>query len=262
MLTVSQLTKSYGGRTLFEDASLQINAGDRVGLIGPNGAGKSTLFSLILKENSPDEGTVSLQRGTVVGFLPQESAPSGDETILELACSISEQMAEAQRMLRENPDDESHEHHEALAAFAELDGYALQAKAKRILNGLAFRETDFDRVANTMSGGWIMRAHLARLLVMEPDLLMLDEPTNHLDLESLGWFQNYLVNYPGAILAISHDRAFLNAICRSIVEISRQRLHRTTGNYDSFLVQKQSRKSSTPPRTRISSARSRTWRIL
>jgi len=241
MLTVSQLTKAYGGRTLFEDASLQINAGDRVGLIGPNGAGKSTLFSLILKENSPDAGSVTLQRGTTLGFLPQESAPSGDETILELATGISPEMTEVQKALRDFPDEDAAEHHEAHARFVELDGYNLEAKAKRILDGLAFRESDFNRVARTMSGGWIMRAHLARLLVMEPDLLMLDEPTNHLDLESLGWFQNYLKAYSGAILVISHDRAFLNAICRSIVEISRQRLNRYTGGYDDFLLQKQAR---------------------
>ncbi len=241
MLTVSQLNKSYAGRVLFEDAALQISAGDRAGLIGPNGAGKSTLFSLILREISPDAGTISLPRGVSLGFLPQESAPSGDETVLELAMAISKSFVEVQKALRENPDESSDEHHEAIARYVELDGYNLEAKAKRILAGLAFREGDFNRPARSMSGGWIMRTHLARLLVMEPDLLMLDEPTNHLDLESLGWFQNYLKIYPGAILAISHDRAFLNAICRNIVEISRQRLQRYTGNYDDFLSQKRAR---------------------
>ena len=241
MLTVSSVGKSFGGRVLFEDASLQINPGDRLGLIGPNGAGKSTLFSLILGENSPDEGTVNLQRGRSVGFLPQESAPSGEETVLQLATSVSSEMAAVQATLRAFPSDESAEHHEAIAHFIELDGYSLEAKAKRILSGLAFRETDFHRPARTMSGGWIMRAHLARLLVMEPDLLMLDEPTNHLDLETLGWFQDHLTAYSGALLVISHDRAFLNAICESIVEISRQRLHRYQGNYDDYLGQKKDR---------------------
>jgi ATP-binding cassette subfamily F protein 3 len=244
MLTVSQLTKSYAGRVLFEDASLQINAGDRVGLIGPNGAGKSTLFSLILRENSSDTGTITLPRGVSLGSLPQETAPGGDETILELATAISTCFVEAQKTLREHPNENSDEHHEAIARFVELDGYTLEAKAKRILAGLAFRESDFNRPARSMSGGWIVRAHLARLLVMEPDLLMLDEPTNHLDLESLGWFQNYLRMYPGAILAISHDRAFLNAICKTIVEISRQRFHRYTGNYDDFLSQKHAREEN------------------
>ena len=241
MLTVSQVSKSYGGRLLFEEASLQVNAGDRIGLIGPNGAGKSTLFSLILGHNEPDSGRVNLQRGRTLGFLPQESAPSGEETVLQLATSVSEEMAEVHKLLREFPDEETHEHHEAVARFIELDGYNLEAKAKRILAGLAFRETDHHRPARTMSGGWIMRAHLARLLVMEPDLLMLDEPTNHLDLETLGWFQNHLANYRGAILVISHDRGFLNAICGGIVEISRSKLHLFRGNYEDYLAEKRAR---------------------
>ncbi len=238
MLTVSRVSKSYGARTLFEDLSLQVNRGDRIGLIGPNGAGKSTLFSLILGENSPDTGTVSLQRGCTLGFLPQESAPSGDETILELAMSSDDELAQAMATMREHPDLDSPENQEASARYAELDGHSLAAKAKKILSGLAFRDGDHAKPAKTMSGGWIMRAHLARLLVMEPDLLMLDEPTNHLDLESLGWFQNYLVNYSGAILAISHDRYFLNTVCGAIVDISRGSLRRYTGNYDRFLAQK------------------------
>jgi len=241
MLTVSQVTKAFGGRTLFENASLQINPGDRIGLIGANGAGKSTLFSLILGESAPDEGAINLQRGKTVGFLPQESAPSGDETVLQLATSITPEMTAAYAKMRRFPDEDSPEHHEAAAVFLENDGYNLEAKAKSILDGLAFREADFHRPARTMSGGWIMRAHLARLLVMEPDLLMLDEPTNHLDLETLGWFQNHLAAYAGALLVISHDRAFLNAVCEGIVEISRQHLHRYRGNYDDFLVEKRAR---------------------
>ena len=240
MLTASGLSKSYGGRALFENASLQINRGDRIGLIGANGAGKSTLFSLILKEASPDEGTVALERSVSIGFLPQESAPSGDETVLELATNISPAMEEIRRQLREHSDEDP-VHHEAMARFAELDGHSLEVKAKRILSGLAFRDGDVGKPARTLSGGWIMRAHLARLLVMEPDILMLDEPTNHLDLESLGWFQSYLSKYQGAILAISHDREFLNAICVGILEIRNRKLNRYRGNYDDYLAQKAAR---------------------
>jgi ATP-binding cassette subfamily F protein 3 len=240
MLTASGLSKSYGGRSLFENASLQINRGDRIGLIGANGAGKSTLFSLILKEASPDEGTVALERSVSIGFLPQESAPSGDETVLELATNISPAMEEIRRQLREHSDEDP-VHHEAMARFAELDGHSLEVKAKRILSGLAFRDGDVGKPARTLSGGWIMRAHLARLLVMEPDILMLDEPTNHLDLESLGWFQSYLSKYQGAILAISHDREFLNAICVGILEIRNRKLNRYRGNYDDYLAQKAAR---------------------
>jgi len=240
MLTASGLSKSYGGRALFEEASLQINRGDRVGLIGANGAGKSTLFSLILKEAAPDSGTVALERSVTVGFLPQESAPSGDETVLELATNISTDMEEAQRQMREHSEEDPL-HHEGAGRFVELDGHSLQVKAKRILSGLAFREGDVNKPARTLSGGWIMRAHLARLLVMEPDILMLDEPTNHLDLESLGWFQSYLSKYSGAILAISHDREFLNEICVGILEIRNRKLNRYRGNYDDYLAQKAAR---------------------
>jgi ATP-binding cassette subfamily F protein 3 len=241
MLTASHLSKSFGGRSLFEEASLQVNRGDRIGLIGANGAGKSTLFSLILQEASPDSGSIALERNIKIGSLPQENATSGEETILELACSISPEMKQAYDLLRAHPEETDAVHHDAQALFAENSGHLLEIKAKRILSGLAFRETDFHRQARTMSGGWIMRAHLARLLVMEPDLLMLDEPTNHLDLESLGWFQNYLTNYSGAILVISHDREFLNVICESVLQIAHRKLHHYRGNYDSFLEQKAAR---------------------
>lgn len=221
MLTISQISKSYGGRTLFRDVSLQVNRGETIGLVGPNGAGKSTLFSLILRENLPDEGSVLLERGATLGFLPQESAPVGEETVLALATS---------HLSGGNDDDEA-------------DRFALQPKAKRILRGLAFREEQFEAPARTLSGGWVMRAHLARLLVQEPDLLLLDEPTNHLDLETLRWFQDYLKTvYPGAILAISHDREFLNTLCESIVEIASGQLHRYRGNYENYLEQRAARR--------------------
>jgi len=153
MLTVSGLSKSYGGRALFEDASLQINRGDRIGLIGANGAGKSTIFSLILKVASPDTGTVALERNTTIGFLPQESAPSGDETVLELATNISPEMEEVHRLMREHTSEEDAVHHEAIARFAELDGHTLAVKAKRILSGLAFRESDVSKPAPSAAAG-------------------------------------------------------------------------------------------------------------
>jgi len=244
MLTLSQLSKSFGGRTLFSDVSLQINREDRIGLVGPNGAGKSTLFSLILGEASPDEGRVTLEKNVTMGFLPQESAPAGDETILELACATSPEMSRVQQAIKRHEAAgtlEDPEYHEALDTFTELGGWQLEPRAKQILSGLAFRDSDFYRKAKALSGGWIMRAHLARLLVQEPDLLLLDEPTNHLDLESLVWFQEYLRTYPGAILMISHDREFLNELVGSIVEISQSKLHRYRGNYDKYVIEKAAR---------------------
>ena len=214
MLSVTQVSKTYAGRTLFSGVAFHIQRGDKVGLIGPNGAGKSTLFSMLMGDGTPDEGEVRMERGATLGFLPQESAPVGEDTVLGLATS--------------HVTDE-HGRWEA------------EPKAKRILKGLAFRDADFDRPAKTLSGGWVMRAHLARLLVQEPDLLLLDEPTNHLDLESLLWFQDYLTGYPGAILLISHDRVFLNALCDSILEIAHSKVTRYRGNYDDYLREKAAR---------------------
>ncbi len=242
MLTISEIRKSFGGRTLFSDVSLQVNREDRIGLVGPNGAGKSTFFNLILQEESPDEGTITFQRNISVGFLPQESAPAGDETVLELALAITPEMGALQKRMRAfeaGHDHDSNDYHDVQARFDELGGYQLEPKAKNILHGLSFRESDFNRPAREMSGGWVMRAFLARLLVQEPDLLMLDEPTNHLDLEALLWFQEYLKLYPGAILMISHDREFLNQLVGTIVEIRQAKLIRYRGNYEDYLLQRE-----------------------
>src|SRR5215469_5507999 len=245
MLSLSGIVKAYGGRTLFADVSLQVNRADRIGLVGPNGAGKSTLFSIILGTQEPDDGKISRERGISVGYLPQETAPTGDETVIELATAITPDFVKLRRIIKawetDHPVEALHPeeiHDDVHDRFNELGGYRLEAKAKQILAGLSFRESDFDRPARELSGGWVMRAHLARLLVQEPDLLMLDEPTNHLDLEALLWFQDYLQSYPGAILVISHDREFLNRLIGSIVEIRQSKLIRYRGTYDEYLEQR------------------------
>jgi ATP-binding cassette subfamily F protein 3 len=222
MLTIANLSKSYGPRTLFAEVSLNIARTDRLGLVGANGAGKSTLFNIILGKDQPDEGLIEWERGANFGFLPQESAPVGDETILQIATSGG-------KLEPENDDD------------WDID-YTLEPRAKKILAGLGFRETDHEKLAKTFSGGWVMRAHLARLLVSEPTLLLLDEPTNHLDLEALLWFQDYLTRYPGGLVVISHDRAFLNALCTGTIELRGQRLHCYNGNYDDFILERVARK--------------------
>ena len=244
MLTVSQLSKSFSGRILFDDVSLQVNRGDRIGLVGPNGAGKSTLFSLILGEVSPDSGQIVFEKSATIGFLPQETATTQDETVLELTLAATPELAAAQKVIKQHESGNGSDdagYNRALHIFDQHGGWQLEPKAKRVLAGLAFRESDFDRPARTMSGGWIMRAHLARLLVMEPDLLLLDEPTNHLDLESLQWFQEFLKSYPGAIVMISHDREFLNQLVGSIVEIANAKLVRYRGNWDNYVEQKAAR---------------------
>jgi ATP-binding cassette, subfamily F, member 3 len=242
MITLSEISKAYGSKTLFTNATIQLNRGDRVGLVGPNGAGKTTLFNLILGHESPDSGEIIRERNVRVGHLPQESAPAGNETVLELATAITPEFIELRKQVLAfdaGHHDEGVEWHDDLHnRYNDLGGYQLDAKAKGILKGLGFRDSDFDRPAKELSGGWVMRAHLARLLVWEPELLMLDEPTNHLDLETVIWFQEYLTHYPGAILVISHDREFLNRLVDGIVEIRMSRIYRYRGNYDLFLEQK------------------------
>ncbi len=221
MLTIADVSKSYGTRELFAEVSLFIARTDRLGFVGPNGAGKSTLFGLILGEEKPDTGTIEWERGADFGYLPQESAPAGDETILHIATSGK----------KLEPTDDDYD----------ID-YTLEPRAKKILSGLGFKPGDPDKLAKTFSGGWVMRAHLARLLVAEPALLLLDEPTNHLDLEALLWFQEYLIRYPGGLVVISHDRAFLNALCTGMLELRAGRLNYYHGNYDNFLQEKEARK--------------------
>ena len=249
MLTLSGLSKAFGGRVLFSDVTLQINREDRIGLVGPNGAGKTTLFSMILGNEGSDAGKIILERGVTLGYLPQESAPIGDETLIELATAITPEYTKLRRIVMAwdaNHPTEVASHPEEIHdnvhdRFNELGGYRLDAKAKQILVGLGFKEKSFDRPARELSGGWVMRGHLARLLVQEPDLLMLDEPTNHLDLETLLWFQEYLIHYPGATVVISHDREFLNKLVGSIVEIRQSKLVRYRGNYDDFLIQREAK---------------------
>ncbi len=209
MLTFAGLSKSFGGKQLFDEISLNLSNGERVAIVGPNGAGKSTLIKIILGREEPDAGTVTLMRGTRVGYLPQESEPAGDETVLDIAI----------------PHNLEHDGH-------------FVARVKQMLNSLGFKTSDHHRPARELSGGWVMRAHLARLLAEEPDLLLLDEPTNHLDLETLIWFQEFLQDYPGAILLISHDREFLNQLCTHIAELRQGSLLRYTGNYEDYLRQR------------------------
>ena len=224
MLTIADVAKSYGTRLLFEEVSLFVARTDRYGLVGANGSGKTTLFNLILGAETPDAGTITWERGADFGYLPQETAPAGDETILHLATSG-----------RHAPGMDPGQ------GDREVD-WTLEPRAKAILAGLGFREPDHLRPARSFSGGWVMRAHLARLLVSQPALLLLDEPTNHLDLETLLWFQDYLTRYPGGLVVVSHDRAFLNALCNGILELRGGTLHRYTGNYDDHLAEKEARR--------------------
>jgi ATP-binding cassette, subfamily F, member 3 len=209
MITLRQVAKSFGQQTLLENASLQINEGDRFVLVGPNGAGKSTLFKMLLGQEAVDEGEITMRRGASVGYLPQENPPTSDRTALE----------------------------EVLSEFEDPDG-RLISRAKAVLMGLGFAVAGFDKPVRALSGGWAMRVALAKLLLKQPDLLLLDEPTNHLDIDSLFWFQKYLQSYPGAVFLISHDRAFINAVCRAIVSLQDQTVKVYHGDYEFYLSEK------------------------
>lgn len=242
MLTLKNVTKSFNARVLFQNASMTVNYGERVALVGPNGAGKSTLFSLILKQDEPDSGEVIRDEWTTLGYLPQMSEPHADETVMEIATGRATEIPELERILRSHEaagtvDDP--EYFEAQAKFDALQDPKAEARAKKILRGFGYKDEAFDRPAREFSGGWVMRAHLARLLVMEPDLLLLDEPTNHLDLLSLLWFREYLKGYTGAILMISHDRDFMDELVESVYEIDEGKLVAYQGNYSSHLTQRE-----------------------
>ena len=242
MLTLRNVTKTFNTRTLFTADSMTVNAGERVALVGPNGAGKSTLFSLILRTDTPDAGEVVRDEWTTIGHLRQESEPVGDETVLDIATGKAGQLEQYEKTLHkleEAGDVSNPEYFETQCKYDALHDPQAEAKAKKILRGFGFKETDFHRRAREFSGGWVMRAHMTRLLVIEPDLLLLDEPTNHLDLLALVWFRQYLKNYPGAILVISHDRDFMDELVETVYEIDEGRFIPYRGNYSSHLRQRE-----------------------
>ncbi|MEI6394156.1 MAG: ABC-F family ATP-binding cassette domain-containing protein [Verrucomicrobiota bacterium] len=244
MLIIRDLKVTLGGRTLFEDATFQVNYGEHVALVGPNGAGKTTLFSIILKQREPDAGIVERDEWTLVGHLPQESEALGEETVLDVATGRVDELPRLEKRLHELEQAgrvSCPEYMEAHAKHDKLNDPEVETKAMKMLRGLGYRDADFDRKAREMSGGWIMRARLARLLVIEPDLLLLDEPTNHLDLPSLLWLQNYLKNYAGALLLISHDRQFMDEVVGQVHEISEKKLIAYTGNYSDYLLERTAR---------------------
>ncbi len=241
MLVLRKLSKSFNTRVLFQDADMTVNYAERVALVGPNGAGKTTLFSLILGEDQPDTGTLQRDEYTTLGYLPQESEVIGNATALEVATGKAgdlDKLEAALRVHEQGGTTDDPAYFEAQSKFDALHDPGVEAKAKKMLRGLGFKEEDWNRPARELSGGWMMRAHLAHLLVLEPDLLLLDEPTNHLDLLSLLWFRQYLKNYPGAILMISHDRDFMDVLIETVYEIDEMKLNCYQGNYTDYLRQK------------------------
>ena len=246
-----KISKSFGGRTLYTGATLQLNAGERWALVGPNGSGKTTLLRIIMGEESPDDGTVSFAKDTTVGYLEQETHLAGEKSALaEVVDSAHEvkhverQVAELERQIsatEPGPELDAllERYGHAQDRFERLGGYELEARARQILGGLGFPVEDFDKPACDFSGGWQMRIALSKLLLRHPDLLLLDEPTNHLDLESVKWLEQFLAGYDGAVLLVSHDRAFMDACVSHVAAVENRRLTTYTGNYSSYLKQRE-----------------------
>ncbi len=254
MITFNHVQKQFGSRVIFKDCSLQIGVRDRVGLIGPNGSGKTTLFRMILEEESVDEGEILIAKGVKLGYLPQEVITFRGNTVLDEVLrsltnitSLQDKMKllEEELSSMEDPNEQERlakEYGKLQERYTLLGGYGLEAEAKRILQGLGFKERDFDRFTDELSGGWLMRIALAKILLQSPDLLLLDEPTNHLDLGSLIWLEEFLTNYPGAMVIVSHDRVFLNHLIDRIAEIEAQEIDFYYGDYDHYLEEKEARR--------------------
>ena len=232
MFQASGLAKRYGSRTLFEGVTLTLQDGDRVGLVGPNGAGKTTLLRVLAGELSPDDGGLSKSRGLSIGYLAQDVAVTWSGTVLSEVAAPSGGLLNAKQAMEALELELTQAGPERQAALLErygelahdverLGGYDRETEARRILSGLGFAEADLTRAATTFSGGWRMRIALARMLLDRPDVLLLDEPTNHLDLGSRDWFENTLLHYEGAVLAVSHDRYFLNRVASRIAAFER-----------------------------------------
>jgi ATP-binding cassette subfamily F protein 3 len=255
MIEIKDIKKAYGEKFLFAGCSMRLGARDRLGLVGPNGSGKTTLLRMIAGEEQPDQGEILIRRGVHISYLSQEPmAAKGQSLLAEVQEGVKDLavLEDKMRLLREEISEEKDPQTlEALAkAYGQLEewydrqgGYALESQAKAILVGLGFREQDFNRSTEELSGGWLMRLELAKILLANPDLLLLDEPTNHLDLESLIWLEKFFSDYMGTILVISHDRDFLNRVTTKIAAIESQKIVLYTGNYDQYLEAKEKKKA-------------------
>jgi len=251
MLGVTNISKSYSGQTLFSGVTFNVGVRDRVAVIGLNGSGKTTLFQIIAGIISPDTGIVTMRKGITIGYLEQDVMPTSKQWLLDYVASAStsvtglaHRIQVVNEALADGVDGEGsakllRELGELQHKFEAAGGYNAEYEAKIVLAGLGFTQSDFPRPLSEFSGGWMMRAALARFLLLNPDLLLLDEPTNHLDLESCIWFEDYLQTYQGVVLVTSHDRAFLNRVVKKVCAIEQGKVIFHHGNYNSFVVARQ-----------------------
>ncbi|HTY45724.1 MAG TPA: ABC-F family ATP-binding cassette domain-containing protein [Patescibacteria group bacterium] len=237
MINIANLSKNYGKKVLYEDITLNINQGEKIGLIGPNGTGKSTLFSLILGESEPSSGSVQINKDVRIGYLPQESSFKSERTVLSELIEGDEtimRLKKEKERLEEAGQAGSSRYGQVLHELETLGFFELEYKAKKILMGLGFRERDLDRPVAHMSGGWQMRTLLAKLLTCSYGLLLLDEPTNYLDLNAAIWLKDYMIGFRGTFIMISHDKAFLNEVTNYTLILENGRIFKVRGNYDHY----------------------------
>jgi ATP-binding cassette subfamily F protein 3 len=258
MIHLSNISKHYGNKILYREGSLQIRPGDRIGLVGPNGAGKTTIFRIITGEDRVSEGTVVVGERTTIGYFSQDVGEmhgrSALQEVMQGAGRVSELFAQMTKLERELEQagetpisDEAmatllEAYGEAQGEFEQRGGYDLESRAQAILTGLGIGPDEYSRPTESFSGGWKMRIALAKILALNPDVLLMDEPTNHLDLESIVWLEEWLVNFKGAIVMTSHDRDFMNRLVTRVVEIANQAITTYTGNYDFYEREREVRK--------------------
>jgi ATP-binding cassette subfamily F protein 3 len=247
MISVNNISKQYGPRILYKNGSFQINPGDKIGLVGPNGAGKTTIFRVITGEEGVDTGNVTVPDKLVIGYFSQDVAEMKGNTALGEVLSGAGNVFELEKKIKiyekqledsaVNPisDDEMEKllekYGEAQTEFERLGGYNVEARAKEILTGLGIGPEDHDKPVEAFSGGWKMRITLAKILALNPDVLLMDEPTNHLDLETIIWLEQWLVNFEGSIVMTSHDREFMNRIVSRIIEVANKSITTYKGAY-------------------------------
>jgi ATP-binding cassette, subfamily F, member 3 len=258
MIALSNVTKQYGPRVLYQEASFIVRPGDKIGLVGPNGAGKTTIFRIITGEEGVEAGTVSVPDKLVVGYFSQdvgemhghsalEEVKAGAGKISELAAELAkiEKRLEASATEAMSDDEMAQileRYGEAQIQFEQRGGYDLDSRAKEILTGLGIGPADYDRAVETFSGGWKMRIELAKILALKPDVLLMDEPTNHLDVESIVWLEEWLKNFKGSLVMTSHDREFMNRLVNRIVEVANKAITTYSGNYDFYLREREIRR--------------------
>src|ERR1700736_962279 len=250
MIRLDNISKQQGHQILFIEASAALQKGEKTGLVGPNGAGKTTLFRMITGQELPDEGQVAVDRGVTIGYFSQDvgemSGRSAVSEVMDGAGPVAEVAAELKELETAMADPDRADEMESIIErygevqhrFEELDGYALEGRAREVLNGLSFSQEMMEGDVAKLSGGWKMRVALARILLMRPDVMLLDEPSNHLDLESLIWLEQFLKGYEGALLMTSHDREFMNRIVNKVVEIDGGALTAYSGNYEFYEQQR------------------------